>query len=530
MPRRPRPSVARLPAGAASPADGRIVPRREVVSGPAFVRLLVAALVAGGAFLGTAAASAQVGESGDALPGIVRIPVHEAAASERPVVLAGTAAYGFTESVLESGEDVHHRVEGGLALGWRPTSWLGASLRIDGRYDRHLGPTPEEDDDGFVGLPRLAVRLGTQVSPAFSLGTQVAVAFPGAEAPSIVGDAISADVEAFGALRISDATTVAFRAGWRFDEGPDSIDAPQDLSPADRLGLGLSDADAVLLGLGLSGRLSRDLELLAEWTWDLLVGEAAPAASEAPMRIGGGFRWRPLAGAARDRLEVQAIVDGTVSRRPDLSDPLGPLVPVEPRVRVLLGLTARLGGAPSTPETSDEDGGDGEEGGEGEGEGVDDGDTASGSVDDDVEEGDPDAPIPDDQVAPVAPATGELRGVVRSYSGRSIRATVRVEVGGTDTGSDDHEDGGEDGGGDDGDRDPATADGEDADDQAFEAETDRYGAFSLTLPVGEHIIVIEARRYRTQRRRVQVEEGGVTILNADLRRGRSRPSRGGRGR
>jgi len=516
-------------------------------------------LLVGGLFAAAAGgpcplAGAQVGESANGLPGLVRVPSHEPRASDRPVTLAGTAGYGFTESVLPGGGDRHHQLSGSLGLGWRPFPWLGASVSVDARYDRHTGDRPELEDDGLVGVPTLALRAGHALTDSVSLGAQVAVWFPGQDAPSIVGDAISADVEAFTTVHPSDAVSLAVRAGWRFDESPDSVERPQDLSAPDRMALGVSDADAVLLGVGVSARLRPDLEVLAETTWDLLVGEAAPAAGASPLRLSGGIRFRPLSGAQRDRLELQALLEGHLGGRPDLSDPDGPLVPVEPRVRAVLGLTARLGGpSPEPAESAPDDAPqapvplapppatlrvavvDAETG-----EPLD-GAVAETTLADPEVRGEgrrATAPLEQDAagpgilvganlvaarwtlaiardgyepqertvallpgevlpvrvalapIPPPAPPAGELRGVVRSYSGRSIDATVRVE--GLDEAS---------------------------------ARTDGNGVFELTLPPGEHTVIIEASRYRTQARRVQVEDGGVTILNADLRRDRGRRRR-----
>ena len=78
---------------------------------------------------------------------------------------------------------------------------------------------------------------------------------------------------------------------------------------------------------------------------------------------------------------------------------------------------------------------------------------------------------------------GALRGLVRTTRGAPIPATVRVE------GSDE----------------TATA--------------DRDGVFELALLPGSYTIVIEAEGRVSQHRTIEVEEGGVTVLNVELRSG-----------
>ena len=81
-------------------------------------------------------------------------------------------------------------------------------------------------------------------------------------------------------------------------------------------------------------------------------------------------------------------------------------------------------------------------------------------------------------------AVGQLRGLVRSFHGYGIRARVHVKPSGADT------------------------------------RADASGNFTLDVPPGDYEVVIEAKGYRTQRRKVRVEKDGVTVLNADMYRGK----------
>ena len=80
-------------------------------------------------------------------------------------------------------------------------------------------------------------------------------------------------------------------------------------------------------------------------------------------------------------------------------------------------------------------------------------------------------------------ATGsQLRGLVRSFSGKGIQALITLTPLGMVT------------------------------------ETDAKGAFQIDLEPGIYTVEIEAAGYRKQTRRVVVELNSVNILNVDLRR------------
>ncbi|MBK8170557.1 MAG: carboxypeptidase regulatory-like domain-containing protein [Sandaracinaceae bacterium] len=287
---------------------------------------------------------AAVGDGAWAMPAIGRVGVPAVEATG--VDFAAYAGYGFTEGVLNNG-DSHNRLSGSIAGAVRPTNWLTAALRFDGRYDMHSsssGPTPGSDN-GWVGDPRLLVRAAFDATESLHLGFEVGGWFPGAKAPSVQWDAITVDLN--GMLAWTPAAsplTLALNVGFRIDNSANSATDAQQLSRADRLALGVSDFNSIRTGLGVSYRVGR-IELLGEYTWDILVGSGAPGATDSPMRVGAGVRV-PL---DEDRAWwIHGMLDVALSSRATFNDG-DKLYPIEPRVGALVGITYRLGGDPERP-------------------------------------------------------------------------------------------------------------------------------------------------------------------------------------
>jgi hypothetical protein len=94
----------------------------------------------------------------------------------------------------------------------------------------------------------------------------------------------------------------------------------------------------------------------------------------------------------------------------------------------------------------------------------------------------PGAPVPSQVALTPAVPLGELRGLVRSFAGKPLDATVRV--------------------------------GEE------ETQTNDEGRFEIELEAGTYEVEIEADGYRSQKRTVQIDENDVFVLNVELRRAR----------
>jgi hypothetical protein len=458
----------------------------------------------------------RIGHSTDALPGYLRVAVPRTV--PWPVAVAVTGGYGFTESVLDA-EDSHHRLMGRIAVSAQPIDYLAVGLRFDGRYDTHsVGDT---NDDGLVGDPRLTLR-GWYPAGIVTVGAEATVWFPGADAPSLEIAATTVDLRALGAFEPSDDLTLALNAGYRIDQSAESVERPDLLSGSDRISLGLSASSAVLLGVGVGFRTG-PVELFAEWSWDVLVGSDAPDLGASPMRVGAGAH--VFVGELHP-VQLTAQLDVLLSSRPDVAA-TAPLAPVEPRFAITLGAAFRF----PVPDAASELG-EGDDPGERIPDGIETG-TVSGRVLDgagqplagahvsaqgsdqefSVQSGDDgrytlrlpvgryrltiradgfgesaqDLEVGGGERAlePVSLArdvSAQIRGVIQSFRGDAVTATVRVEPLGT------------------------------------EVETDAEGFFQVDVPPGDYEVVIRADGFEEQRRPVHVDEEGVTIINADLRR------------
>jgi hypothetical protein len=483
-----------------------------------------------------------VGDGVDALPGIARVPVAEKI-ERRGIAFAASAGYGWTEPVLGQG-DSHDRVFGSLAASVRPVSFFAASLQLDGRYDWHTSP---DGNSGYTGDPRLFFRFAGPLGPAFNLGAQVGVWLPGGTAPSIDFKAVTPDASLLATVHAPDSPVVfASRVGFRWDNSARSAPDLDLVALPDRVALGLDQASAVLLGLGASLHVSPRVELLADATWDLLVGNGAPTALASPIVVSAGAR------ASLDRQgtwQLSLVAATSPSERPVVAAG-SPLVDIEPRVSGLLAITVRprgpsspapvaaiapepaplppppppplaparasvhgrvvmeaehapvaharlvvqtTGGAPREATTDDQgrfDVGDLEPG--------------AASIDVTAEGYAPVtrtltlAPAPGGEPAQGggtegdataveitlarALPSGQVRGLVRDFNGKPLAAQIRVEPVGVD------------------------------------AQAGADGTFEVNVAPGAYDIVVHAAGYADQRRHVAVERDGVTMMNVELRK------------
>lgn len=478
--------------------------------------------------LGAAESGPRVGDAHDALPGVHRVPI-----VGEPVPRVGVAldaGYGFTEAIEDEGS--HHRILGSFALGVAPLSWLELSLRGGGRHDRH----PEDDrgsDSGTTSDLDIAARFGGALGGNFRLGFELKGGFLGADA---LGDSLANPVLGGRLIagHVSPGFAVSGYGGYRLDLSEGTAEDADLYRLGDRIALGVSEFDAVTVGVGTAVPLG-PVSLLGEASADILIGSGAPSISQSPLRAAAGLRIFVASSTSLDLL-----FEGALGSRPDVG-PGEALVPIEPRLTATLGFRHRfLDGPPpvapppppppkveaepekkppppppepeaiptnhlrvtvvdqtghplsdaqvelSTPE------------------GVRALDFVEGSTFEarDVQVGQYELLVTAERLKnhqqtvtitegePIqievsmlpAAETGQLRGLVRSFDGQGIRARVTVEPG----------------------------------EHHVEAGAD--GAFTLDVPPGSYTIRIEAEGYATQKRKVKVGRDGVVVLNVDMQR------------
>jgi hypothetical protein len=408
------------------------------------------------------------------LPALHRVPV--AGVAIPGIDLAAGSVYGFTEAVLGDG-DTHHRFGGTLAGAVRIAPWLAASVRTEGRIDRHSGRSG--NDWGALGELGLSVRFDHDLSPTVALGAQAALRLPGRDAPSLAPDASTLDLSASSTWRPSTAVALVAVAGFRVDYSARALARGAMLSPPDRLALGASDSNAVLAGFGMLVDAG-EVELFAELSADLLVGRDAPPLGQSPLRAALGGRL-PLARLGGGWLTLGAHAEGALSARPG-DFRAAPDFPIEPRISLGFSMAWRVtvfGAATAR-------GSVGDAGGATEGATV--GDDARGGVSSGRDAGGDASGSPGgsggsepETVGAATGTNGAVRGVVRTRRGSAVAgARVRLQPGN------------------------------------IEVRADVQGAFEVEVAPGPYVVEVRADGLRGQRRSVRVEERGVTVLNLEL--------------
>jgi hypothetical protein len=292
-----------------------------------------------------APAGAQPAIGYGAMPGGIHVPDAETL-PKGAVEVVTLDGYGYRKGLLGPGHTLT-RALGSLAIGYGVHDLVTIGLSLDGRYDRHSGPT----DDGYVGDPHILVRAA-KAAGTTRFGGQLGIWVPGKDAPSIAGSAISVDVRGLISLPAGPGL-LSFEAGFRLDNSAKSVDQPEKLSLQDRVSLGVSDYNAFFGGAHLVIPAGKAW-VGAEASLDAFLGSApatagAVTAGHAELTDGklsfrggvsGGFhindQWGVLAFlelAKVPYVTTAQVMDGNI-----------PLIPYEPVVTFGLGLAAQFGG------------------------------------------------------------------------------------------------------------------------------------------------------------------------------------------
>jgi hypothetical protein len=479
-------------------------------------------LLAVGAIFVASSAFGETPIGSDALPGIHRLGFAKGPNKSR-LSAAATVGYGFTEAQSDA-DAAHHRQIGEFALGVAPVRWFAADLRLEERYDLH----PDDGrgtDDGWVFDPKFGLRAPIALSSSVGIAPDVTVWLPGASSVGTAFEAATFDFRALATLSTRTAD-IGLAVGYRLDRSSAAGENAARLRPGDRLALGLSDFDAVLCSLGTSVDLGK-VSLKGEVGADLLIGSGAPSVGESPIRalIGAGFD-------LTRGLALDVLVEGSLSSRPDFGA-TDPLIPIEPRVSALIGVRYGLEPSPPPPPQArpkekpkavapkpeppkapvkvpvqvrlqDDDEqpvvgarvtiriGDKTCELEGDDEGMyraSECPTGKGklhSTGGGIADLERDVELSGTQTVEleakgqIAALSAQIRGLVRSFAGKPVAATITVLPAGT------------------------------------KVTADAQGVFTIDAEPGKYEVVIEAEGYVTQKRAVELKQQGVVVLNADL--------------
>ncbi len=474
-------------------------------------------------------ASDEVGITKTGLRGIHRIGVPFS--SQPGISVAGSAGYGFIEKIGPA-QGSHHRLRGTLGVGAVILPQLALGIQFAGRSDFH--PDDENGSDpSIVGDPRFLLRGGFEANQWLQLGAEALAWMPGGNAPSIEWDATTLDTKLLAAASPSGSSwNIALMAGFRWDNSSNASPGVDRVGPSERISLGLSDFNAILVGLGGAYRISM-VELIGELTADLYVGDGSPSAGVFPWRIDAGARYN-----VTSSLQLELLAAAIIGKRPNVG-PSDPLLPIEPRFSVTVGISYTWG-------FGDRDG------------------------QEPIVAPEPDAQEEEPPIAPKPPTTTVEGKLINEEGEPVVGATMRLTIGEETFETETDKEGsyifekvplGEA-------KLTATADGFEGAEWVFEVtpdmqkaeprkmisaelgslikglvrsfrskglkayvtimplgielQTDADGRFQSELPPGSYTLSIKALGYRSQTKEVKVEENSVIILNVDMHRRKNR--------
>lgn len=272
----------------------------------------------------------------NALPGVYEVPLALPAA--RGVAARAGLSYGWTESVLDQGDN-HHRLQLDAAGSFTPARWLSTSVRMLGRYDAHSS-SALGSDDGIVMETHLGARATLVLGPSWHAGGELSLWLPGGDSAGKSLAAISGDLNlllAYGSEHTP--LSVGLALGLHVNRARYAGGNLERYSAADRLALGASDSIlAMRSGLALTYRTGA-LSWLAELAYRMYFTYPG----QSPLWIRAGARYH-----ASTRLQIEALLGVSPSPRPSLASE-APLRVVEPRLWAGLSLTYAWPEGPETP-------------------------------------------------------------------------------------------------------------------------------------------------------------------------------------
>lgn len=421
----------------------------------------------------------------------------------------GSLGYGFTESVLDGGNDRHHRIALELAAAWVARPWFQIALAGEVRFDKHA-PDLEGKDQGWLGTSSIATRHAFQVGKTTALALAPRVLLPSATKPR----ATSVEIAALASQRLPHDLALSLSLGYRIDRSRFAVQGEGELVPQQRLAAGFSDHNAYLLGLLLAAPFA-PYQLGVEWSWDIAAG-GSPKAWQSPMRLRAalqrqvGERWLPglelgVDTSVRPELVGYTRIEPRVWARVNVAVRLDKAVRTQVRVPRYVAPAQEAGKAvPAAPQTQRLELTD-EAGEPIAGASVSAGDREYTSdqrgqvqLPADLEQVTIEAPGYEPHVQSLTPGFAgtqrvslgaprpgsEIKGVVRNLASQPLVARIELL--------------------------PVGA----------KVTSDREGQFVIRVAPGDYTLRISAEGYESQERPAQVEPSGVTIIVVDMKRAR----------
>lgn len=203
------------------------------------------------------------------------------------LTFSALTGYGITESI-EPVPGNHHSILGMVGMGATVLPWLSFGANLDLKYDKHP-PDEQGSDYSMILDPHITVRAGGKLNPKWVLGGNLKLWIPGDTSPSLVWNASTLDGTIISAFFPSAKMIVAAQLGFRWDNSSAAAPEMDILRSGDRISLNLSDYNAILVGLGFTYLIS-NISIIGEVSGDILIGTKAPS-SRSPFRFELGARY-----------------------------------------------------------------------------------------------------------------------------------------------------------------------------------------------------------------------------------------------
>lgn len=270
------------------------------------------------------ACAQAVGASTRALPAVIRMGA--ATPARAPLSVAAAAGYGYLDQrgLPASG----HRAYSALAVAVSPIESLAIAADAQAWWDEFRR---DDESNGYLE-PRLTARYIADLMPTLAVGVEADVRWIGRRFAAIQFPATSPSVRGLALLEPAPQTRLVANLGFHWDRSAEAIRDHSRLTLPDRRTVNASDANALQWGVGLSHQVTASSELLVELSGETAVGSRAYTFPESPLRTSAGIRHQ-----LSDQLSLLTVFESSLSQRPLLTRE-SDLLPMDPKLSALAAL------------------------------------------------------------------------------------------------------------------------------------------------------------------------------------------------